>query len=287
MSLFTDSTAVVDAPNKIFFWGPQGAGKTHTAMTWPEPIFVDREGGRALHFRDRFQFKHFAPTTLEQLAEAFKELRSGAVPGKTVVTDSGSAIYQDLVQQHTTRTDSGAYVTDWVTVNRRFLACLNFAFGIVDKNVIFTGHAATKLVRTGRDFKAEGLKFIGDDRFRYAFDYIFRIEPKGDPRVTPALFHVEKSASPALKIGDVIQGLDYAKFVKITRPDPALSTAQLSLIRELAKRLDIDGSRYVDFIKAATGGRTTVDGELTSHEAERAEKSLRRKAEERAKAGAA
>ncbi len=223
MSLFKDSGQITDADvfDKILFWGPNGVGKTHTAMTWPDPVFVDREGGRAAHFRDRFHFMHFAPTSLSDVAAAFKELRAPSAPGKTVVTDSASAIYADLVVEHTSRTENGKYVTDWVTVNRRFGACLDFAFGVTAKNVIFTAHQATKLVRQGRDFRADGLKFIGDEKFRYAFDYIFRLESKGDPRVAPPIFHVEKSAAPDLKVGQQIQGLDYARFIALTRQKKA------------------------------------------------------------------
>src|SRR5581483_11646057 len=38
---------------KILFWGPPGAGKTHTALTWPEPALVDMET-RGRNFANRF-----------------------------------------------------------------------------------------------------------------------------------------------------------------------------------------------------------------------------------------
>src|SRR6202044_642164 len=133
--------------------------------------------------------------SLEDLANAFKEIKAGTLRCESVVVDSGSAVYTSLVEEHTSRTNTGAYVTDWVTVNRRFLKCLNFVFGITGRNVIFTAHAATKLIREGRDFRTAGLKFVGDERFRFGFDYILRIEPKGDPTKTPSLFHIEKTSS--------------------------------------------------------------------------------------------
>lgn len=218
MSIFKPSTETgLYVPDKILFWGPPGAGKTHVALTWPEPALIDIEI-RGRHFADRFGFQHAEIATLAQLATAFKELADAALTCKTIVTDSASAIYYKLVSEHTKLSDKGKHVTDWVTVNRRFLACMNFVFSIAGRSVIFTAHGATKLKRQGEGFVPDGLKFVGDDRFRFAFDYIFRIESKGDPRVSPAVFHVEKSASPSLKIGTAITGLDFDKFRELTAP---------------------------------------------------------------------
>lgn len=273
MSLFIDSSAPAELYDKILFWGPPGAGKSHAAMTWPEPVFIDREGGRALHFRDRFAFKYFAATDISLVAKAFKELRSPGSPGETVVVDSASAIYDEFVELHTTETQRGAWTTDWVTVNRRFLACLNFAFGIAHKNVIFTAHETQRLNREGRDFTKAGLKFVGDERLRFAFDYIFRIEPKGDPRVSPPVFHVEKSASPNLKIGTSVPGLDYGKFVSLTRGESAPNGTpptdeererQASIVAVLAaaKRKGFSATQLGDLVHAVT--KTTRDHKVMS-----------------------
>jgi hypothetical protein len=272
--------------SKILFWGPQGAGKTHTALSWPSPALVDVETrGRNFAARQQeFSFEHAEIGSLEQLAAVFKELRDGSMASETVVVDSASAIYYRFVEEHTKRTSSGSFVTDWVTVNRRFLACMNFAFSVAGKNVIFTAHAATKLERNGNDFRATGLKFVGDDRFRFAFDYIFRIEPKGDPAKVPAVFHVEKTASPHLKLGAAIQGLDYPKFCEITRgaalqppaageADSTLTGAQYDAIEALAHELKLGQMQLADVLKRC-GTHTPIYGKLTSAEAVRVIRAL-------------
>lgn len=222
MSLFKPSDAIrpADLHDKILFWGPQHTGKTHVSLTWPGVVLVDVET-RGAHFSDRFQFLHAELSTIEQVGQAFREIQKGALPCESIVVDSATAIYYKLIEEHTTRSEKDgrvSFTTDWVTVNRRMLNCMNFVFGLAGKNVIFTAHAGDKLVRQGRDFTKAGTQFVGDQKFRYAFDYVFRMEPTGsDPRTSPAAFIVEKSASPNLKIGERIKGLDYAKFISLTR----------------------------------------------------------------------
>lgn len=274
--------------NKIFAWGPSGAGKTHFALEAERPALLDLEN-RARTFASRtdsFQFMHAEIDTLEDLGRAFKEIRTGSIPCESIVVDSASAIYYKLVAEHTTRSERGAYVTDWVTVNRRFLDCLNFVFAIAGKTVIFTAHAATKLVRKGRDFEAAGLKFVGDEKFRFGFDYIFRIEPHGDPAKVPATFHVEKSSSPKLPLGAAIKGLTYAKFVEMTssavatpsQPQlsrPALlddgkpiTPEQLARIDVLTRELQRGQMEIADDVKRITR-RTPVRESMTAAEASR------------------
>lgn len=219
MSLFRDSSSVsaADIRDKILLWGPQHSGKTHWALGAPSPAVVDLEN-RDLHFNDRFQFKHAAVSDLDMLAAVLKELKSGALPCESFIFDSYSAAYEKLVVAHTTRTQEGAYVTDYVTVNKRVAAMREFAFSVGNKNIIFIAHASMKFDRKGKVFTPKGLDFVGDPKFRYAFDYVFRLEPTGaDPRVSPANFVVEKSASPNLKVGESLKGLTYAKFFELTR----------------------------------------------------------------------
>lgn len=221
-SLFKNSESIkpADLHDKILFWGPQHTGKTHTLLSWPLPLLIDVET-RAAHFADRFKFLIAECGTIENIAAALKEIQKGNLPCETVGVDSATAIYYKFVEMYTTLNSSSKPITDWVAVNRRMLAFINFVFSIAGKNVIFTAHAGEKLVRQGQDFQRAGLQFVGDQKFRFAFDYVFRMEPTGkDPRTSPVTFHVEKSASPNLKVGDQLRGLDYPKFIQITRGKP-------------------------------------------------------------------
>lgn len=221
MSLFRDSSQISDAEvyDKILFWGPQHSGKTHAALSWPDPAVVDLEN-RDAHFKDRFRFKLASVPDLETLGKVLKALKAGEIQCSSFVFDSYSAAYEKLTVEHTvakTRDGKTSYVTDYTTVNKRDDALREFCFSIHNRNVLFIAHAQQKYDRRGDVFTPKGLDFKGQEKFRFAFDYIFQVVSNGDPRVKPPTFIVEKSASPNLKVGDQLRGLDYAKFIEITR----------------------------------------------------------------------
>ena len=196
-------------------------------------------------------------------------------------------------------TERGGYVTDWVVVNRRFLASLNFVFSVVGKNVIYTMHSAPKLIRQGTEFRAAGEHLVGDERLRFGFDYVLRIEPDGDPAKRPAKFHVEKTASPALPVGAVVRGLTWQKFRELcgsaeppaalavpavaparvavageapasqsAPPDEPIGQDQHRQIVEIASKLAIGTPGLADLCKAVSR-RTPMVGSLTAAEATR------------------
>ncbi|GAC1388038.1 MAG: hypothetical protein NVSMB31_01370 [Vulcanimicrobiaceae bacterium] len=207
--------------DKILIYSASGYGKTHALMSWPKMALIDVET-RGHHFADRFDFVHAYAETINDVTAALKEIRSGRIPCETVGFDSASAMYMKLIEAHSKLSDTGSLTTDWPVVNRRMLDLLNFIFSMSQKNVIVTAHLGEKLNRVGKDFQKAGAHFIASETLRFGFDYIYRLEPQGDakmfdPRTTPALVIVEKSASPILKVGARFEGLSYAKHLAMTR----------------------------------------------------------------------
>jgi len=259
--------------DKILFWGPPETGKTHAAMTWPGVAHVDTEN-RGAHFADRFDFLHAEVGSIKELGDVFKEIRSGSLSCETIVTDSYSAIYDKLVIEHSKPADSGKHVTDYPTVNKRISAVRDFAFSIPNMNVIFLAHAKMKYEMVGTSMRPKGIDFNGDATFRYAFDYVFQLQSNGDPRTNPATFIVEKSASPNLKRGDKIVGLDYTKFKSLTATDnfevhvdaqaddgEPVGPDEIAAINDYAQKRSISNMRVVTITKAV--GHTTQLKSLT------------------------
>jgi hypothetical protein len=256
--MFTDSATLRDqVTSKILFWGGNNIGKTHNALTWPRCALVDFEG-RAGHFRNRFRFLEGAPSNLTEARKFFKALKSGEVDCDTVVIDSLSAAYMALVDEFTKQSESGGWSTDWPLVNRRMAAFMDFLFTIRGKNVICTAHEAAKLERQGNNFKKNGDKFVLNESIRYAFDFIFKIEWRGNQRIAI----VEKSMSPKLPRGSVLEIPEGARFHD-------LFTAAIAPKQSAGKPADTPGPAPRQAPATQAAAPPDLDAPLTDEEANR------------------
>jgi hypothetical protein len=247
------------------------------------------------HFRDLFTFNYVETPTLVLFGDALKAIRAHGIPGESLLFDSVSALYLKLAEAETSVSSTGKYTVNYANVNRRMLAALNLVFEAVDKNVIVTAHAAQKWQQKAGGgpgaLEKAGLDIVADPKFRYAFDYIFRVEPTGpDPRTSPPKFIVEKRpAGVSLKIGQTIVGLDYAKFVGLTRgaapdgvacdtraqrptadqPRGLIGDATQREIKALERAARVGDAEMAELVDAATLGRTRSYLELTEVEFKR------------------
>lgn len=281
MSLFKSSEETgKNVCDKTLIWGPTHTSKTHASLTWPRPAVVDVEN-RARHFADRFKFEHAEPRTLKDILDIIAELKAGTLACDSFILDSYSAIYEKLVAMHTSTTTNAdgvtTAITDYVTVNKRIAPIREFVFSTAGQNLIVIAHAQQKYERQGKTFTKRGIDFVGDEKFRYAFDYVFRTEPTGnDPRTHAVKFHVEKSASPHLKIGEFILVKPTESFYELLRarthpvttaPEP-ISQDQAMQIEVLAQKLGWSETQLADAVKKITR-RTPVYKSMDAPEADR------------------
>ncbi len=71
-------------PQRVVIYGPEGVGKTSFAAQFPEPVFLDTEGG-TIHL-DVTRFPK--PTTWEQVTALVEQLRQNSHPFQTLVVDT-------------------------------------------------------------------------------------------------------------------------------------------------------------------------------------------------------
>ena len=64
---------------KILVIGDAGAGKTHFGMTFPDPYFIDTEGGVGF-FANRFQFKDVHTRSYADIMDTLKYFEKNGVP---------------------------------------------------------------------------------------------------------------------------------------------------------------------------------------------------------------
>lgn len=84
MSKYAITAGVQDSPVKTVLYGPEGIGKSTFASHFPNPVFIDTEGGTK-----RLNVKRLPqPTSWAMLLDEVAEVRKGSVPCGTLVIDT-------------------------------------------------------------------------------------------------------------------------------------------------------------------------------------------------------
>ena len=84
MSKYAVTTGIQNAPVKTVLYGPEGIGKSTFASYFPDPVFIDTEGGTK-----RLNVKRLPqPTSWAMLLDEVAEVRKGNVPCSTLVIDT-------------------------------------------------------------------------------------------------------------------------------------------------------------------------------------------------------
>lgn len=84
MGKYTVTSGVQAAPVKVVLYGPEGIGKSSFAAKFPQPVFIDTEGGTKRLNVARLP----APTSWAMLLDEVEEVRKGNVPCRTLVVDT-------------------------------------------------------------------------------------------------------------------------------------------------------------------------------------------------------
>ncbi len=84
MSKYAVTAGVQDSPVKTVLYGPEGIGKSTFASHFPDPVFIDTEGGTK-----RLNVKRLPqPTSWAMLLDEVAEVRKGSIPCGTLVIDT-------------------------------------------------------------------------------------------------------------------------------------------------------------------------------------------------------
>lgn len=84
MAKYTVTSGTIPAPVKVVLYGPEGIGKSTFASQFPDPVFLDTEGGTKRLNVARLP----APTSWQMLMDEVAEVAHGNVPCGTLVIDT-------------------------------------------------------------------------------------------------------------------------------------------------------------------------------------------------------
>lgn len=84
MGKYTVTDGVIPLPVRVVVYGPEGIGKTTFASRFPDPVFIDTEGGTG-----RLPVRRLpAPSSWAMLLDEVAEVAKGRVPCGTLVVDT-------------------------------------------------------------------------------------------------------------------------------------------------------------------------------------------------------
>lgn len=145
MSKYSVTTGVQTAPVKTVLYGPEGIGKSTFSSHFPDPVFIDTEGGtKRLNVARLPQ-----PTSWAMLLDEVAEVRKGSVPCGTLVIDTADWAERLCIQAVCARAkvngiEDFGYGKGYTYVKEEFSKLLDALEEVLNAghNVVVLAHAA-------------------------------------------------------------------------------------------------------------------------------------------------
>ena len=145
MSKYAVTAGVQPAPVKTVLYGPEGIGKSTFASHFPDPVFIDTEGGtKRLNVARLPQ-----PTSWAMLLDEVAEVRKGSVPCSTLVIDTADWAERLCIQAVCARAkvngiEDFGYGKGYTYVKEEFSKLLDALEEVLNAghNVVVLAHAA-------------------------------------------------------------------------------------------------------------------------------------------------
>lgn len=169
---------------KAMFYGVAGCGKTTCALQFPKPYYIDTErGAEHAQYVEALEKSGGALYQSNNFEEVRHEVRTLSIvkhPYKTLVIDSITVLYEDIVEQEAAKIATGknGYNRDYVAANKRMKSFINLCLTL-DMNVIFIARSKEKYEGSGDSLKVIGQTFSTYKDSDYTFDIVLQVKKVG------------------------------------------------------------------------------------------------------------
>jgi len=245
-----DPALVKPGKIKLMVFSKSGIGKTWLSMDFPNPYYIDAEGGARLgHYQDKLKAvggAYFGPedgaTDFPSVIEQVQGLATEKHPYKTLAFGSITKLYQTAIANEAERLGAkdafGASKKPAIANMRRLINWIQR----LDMNVLFEAHEATEWGINPATGQREEIGQLPDtwDKLIYELDLTLRLEKRGNSRVAV----VRKSRLMGFPEGDTFP-LEYAEFGKRYGKDfiesavTSIVIATSDQVSEIAKLLEL------------------------------------------------
>lgn len=229
------SETAAEKPLKVLLYGPSGAGKTRYAATFPDPLFLDLEGGlrTTVQVGPVLRFPADAKesiTGIGQVAEFYKLVRGytpATAPFKTIVVDSLNEL-QVLVTKNVLGTyQSNRQMEDQLTF-QDYGKIGRDVLSIISKFLKLPYHIVFTAVETVREFDDQAVypRFAGKmiwpelQRWVEQIGYCHVIKGEDGPQhVVSYRLNPKYVAKTRIKINEPLLPNNYAALAKYVHSD--------------------------------------------------------------------
>jgi hypothetical protein len=176
---------------KLLLFGDWKVGKTTAAINFPCPYLIDTEKG-AIHksytdILEKNNGSSFQTTDYDEMMTEIKELATTNHEHKTLVIDSLTVIYNDLLDKsssslaNSTDETGTAFGRHKLAPDRKMKRLFNWLTNL-DMNIIITCQAKPRWVKEGKELVEAGMTFDGYSKAPFFFDLILELQKQGDTR---------------------------------------------------------------------------------------------------------
>lgn len=144
MGNYAITSGIIQAPERVVVYGPEGIGKSSFAAQFPNPVFIDTEGGSGKLNVQRLP----RPSSWSMLLDEIEAVRTGQVPCGTLVIDTADWAERLSIQHICTKAkvdglEGFGYGKGYVYAKEEFGRMLDLLDGVKDSghNVVVTAHA--------------------------------------------------------------------------------------------------------------------------------------------------
>lgn len=167
---------------KAFFYGGAGVGKTTACIQFPNSYYIDTEGGATndeyIEVLNKNNCWIYNSNQYDEILNAVKCLLTTKHEFKTIVIDSFTPVYQDLIMEGEKKLGT-KYGAHYNAANKKVIHLINLLVRL-DMNVIITSHAKNEY---GDNMSIIGQTFDCYKKFDHLFDLMFEIRRDGSKRV--------------------------------------------------------------------------------------------------------